>query len=131
MTHKRINLLLIGLLFLTLATLILMPYCSHAAEDDIGWHLSGYGITNYAGSKYYSQGFGGLIEGQAKWRFVELYGSGKLLSQKKKTADSGYVYGLHGQVRLVELQWLSLHVCGWLCLDQARQSLRWWHWSTV
>lgn len=100
MTHKRINLLLIGLLFLTLATLILMPYCSHAAEDGIDWHLSGYGITNYAGAKYYSQGFGGLIEGQAKWRFVELYGSGKLLSQKKKTADSGYVYGLTGQVRL-------------------------------
>ena len=101
MTSHRLNLLLTGLLFLALAALILMPYCSHAAEEvPIDWHVSGYAVTNYSGAKYYSQGFGGQVEAQAKWRFVELYGSGKLLSQKKKTSESGYVYGLNGQVRL-------------------------------
>lgn len=98
MTHRRLNLLFIGLLFLALAALVAVPYCAHA--DDIDWHVSGYGVTNYAGAMYYSQGFGGQVEAQAKWRFVELYGSGKLLSQKKKTSDSGYTYGLNGQVRL-------------------------------
>lgn len=99
MTHFRRNKLIIGLLFLVLAALVLMPFVVRA-DDTIDWHLSGYGVTSYAGSKYYSQGFGGLIEGQARWKFIELYGTGKLLSQKKKTSDSGYVYGLNGQVRL-------------------------------
>ena len=97
MTFKRLNHLLLALLlFLACALLVTMA----RAEDDINWHVSGYGITNYAGAKYYSQGFGGLVEAQAKWKFIELYGAGKLLSQKKKTADSGYTYGLNGQLRL-------------------------------
>ena len=97
MTFKRLTYLFLALiLFLACALIVTM---ARAEEPPIDWHLSGYGITNYAGSHYYSQGFGGLVEGQAKWKFVELYGSGKLMSQKKKTADSGYVYGLNGQVR--------------------------------
>ncbi|MDD4986587.1 MAG: hypothetical protein PHQ43_12570, partial [Dehalococcoidales bacterium] len=94
----RINCLMISLVLWMICAL-LAARIAHG-QDTIDWHLGGYAVTSYAGAKYYSQGFGGLIEGQARWKFVELYGAAKLLSQKKKSADSGYTYGLNGQLRL-------------------------------
>lgn len=97
---RRFNFLLIAIIAFLLCVLTIGFARAEVDPNAIDWHVGGYAITNYAGSMYYSQGFGGLVEGRAKWKFVELYGAGKLLSQKKKTSDSGYVYGITGQVRL-------------------------------
>lgn len=42
MTFQRFSYLLIGLLFLSLSALVLMPYCAHAAEDTTVFFLVEY-----------------------------------------------------------------------------------------
>lgn len=98
MTTRRLNTLLIGLLFMTVALLVVVSYAR--AEDDIDWHIAGYGVASFASTMGYDDpGIGVQGEASVRWKFLELYGMGDLSYQHKHEASSGYTYGYTFQGR--------------------------------
>jgi hypothetical protein len=97
MTYRRLNKLLIGLLFLALAALITMPYCAHA-ED---WsYMAQAGVElDLADSMGWSPGVGVSAMVGTRWRFLELRVSGAYAYAHKKTATTGRDYYVDATLR--------------------------------
>ena len=100
MTERQLNYLLLAILcFLFIGTL-LIAHVAWGQEKDWQFMGSAYGTASIAGTMGYDDpGIGTQLEASARWKRLELYGTGRIAYQHKQEASSGYTWGYSFQGR--------------------------------
>ena len=104
MTHKKLNNLLIAIIFFMLFTvgvLVLVSTARASITDDIKFNFAAYlMVDNHSMSGFSPGGVGPYVEGWARWKFLELRLNGAVKYEKKNKADHGYTWGYGAESRI-------------------------------